>query len=265
MPVALNFEDRRDMDPYATGLDGTSEFTPSAQTPYLSALLARRGGRNNLEEDVVDAKTRDETTLLESMHTDESDGDQDNEEATPSHSTRGIMQSSFRPVNSQAHRSGVQELDPTPKRGEGTQATSLVLNPAYQSFNPDPGTLGRNDLAESTTDVATPLNLSPGATDPNPAPSLVSDDGEFDNVQSDSESDSYTHMDLDEQDAPFLHPRLIGHDDMDIDEHTEYSFADHGKVHGPRTGRRTNPSKPHLEHHSKQRHVKFASPIRNSG
>ena len=258
-------------------LDGSlapqQPFNPSPQTPHLSALLARMGTGGDLADMVTEAKTRIEVDLEQlSDIEDEEDGEEETSQSqsmVKSHSTRGVIRHS---APTQVNTSS------TRRRPLGTDGTNDSPKTAdfhrHQPPYPSPFSMRLDDTNSqadtSMLDVNTPLNLSPHTTDPHPAPSLVSDDGDYGNMHSDSESPS----DMGDEHDPHHEPEVIDHDDMDLGEGSGLNLGHdkHHHHHGPpaemvTVGRRSRPStatkafEPGGEH-DEQRHVSFASPSR---
>ena len=245
-------------------------FNPSPQTPHLSALFARIGRRGDLNEMVAQAMTSPEIDL--SLSSDE-EGEQ--EEVSPadqlgasqSRSTRGVVQSGYLP--SRAAKS------PTPSERSSTHPgishkpygadalPSINRHYGYQTPYHGPGHSPDHDI--SNHEHASPLNLSPNTIESHTAPSLVSDDGDYENTHSESETSSSGEADEDE--PHYIHAEVIDHDDMDMGEGS--SHAHHlslgGKPQSPAPGRRSSA----MRHASAirdeagaHRHVTFASPVR---
>ena len=243
-------------------------FTPSPDTPYLSALLSRLGRNDNLKESVVDAKRTDEIDLIESMDMVDSEAEDvgDTEESAPhSRSTRGVVQSSFRPVTSGDARPATLPSVVPPTENVDHRSSSRDL--AFERVNWSPPSVDTGSLSYGihdgpTSDMASPsANLSPGVTDPNPAPSLVSDDGDYDHLQSDS--DSSNHSDSDADGDNFAQPHLLDDEGMDLDDHSHFGFTVSEKPHGPGIRRRRRSSKNGRE--TGRRHVTFANEANAGG
>ena len=242
--------------------DGPSiPFKPSPHTPHLSALLSKLGRGGDLEEIVMDAKMREEIVLEESDS--EDSVDEIDEPAPQSRSTRGVVQSSVRPASSS---SSMPTPSTTPEVAEqrnatqtGHRALSAIQSPPFHL--PYNSNSHRDDQDSSMADISTPFNLSPNTTDPHPAPSLVSDDGDYDNTHSESEVSS--HTDIEEDDDHYMHPKYLGHEDLELGESSSINLEHTGKIHGPTAGARPRQSNPiHSDSPHEVRHVSFASPVR---
>ena len=245
-------------------------FNPSPQTPHLSALFARLGRGGDLNEMVAQAKTSPEIDL--SLSSDEED---ELEEVSPteqpaapqSRSTRGVMRGGYLPAHA--------AMSPTPLERSPTRPGILSnpykvdplpsMNRHYAFQAPYHGSDHHQDHDMPLHDNASPLNLSPNTIESHTAPSLVSDDGDYENTHSESETPSSGEADDDED--HYIHAEVIDHDGMDLGEGSSH---DHhlnlgGKPHGPPAGRRSSA----MRHPSAirdevggDRHVSFASPVR---
>ncbi|KAL9137125.1 MAG: hypothetical protein Q9175_001665 [Cornicularia normoerica] len=263
--------------PYRTGF-GMPEhrktdlvpFYPSPQTPHLSALFARMNRGGDLNEMVAQAKTSPEIDL--SLSSDEED---EQEEVSPakqlgasqSRSTRGVVQGGYRPARATKSPTLLERSTTHP----GTSSSSYSAEPlpsmnGYDGYQPPcHGRDHHSDHDMSMHDNASPLNLSPNTIESHTAPSLVSDDGDYENTHSESETPSSGEADDDED--HYIHAEVIDHDEMDLGEGGSH---DHhlnlgGKPHSPAAGRRSSA----MRHPSairddagEDRHVSFASPVR---
>ncbi|KAL9070857.1 MAG: hypothetical protein Q9161_004648 [Pseudevernia consocians] len=245
-------------------------FNPSPQTPHLSALFARVGRGGDLNEMVAQAKTSPEIDLSLS-----SDDEDEQEEVSPaeqigasqSRSTRGVVQGGYLPA--------CVTISPTPLERspihQGISSNSYRANPlpsmnghyGYQS--PYHGRNHHQDPGMPMHDNASPFNLSPNTIESHTAPSLVSDDGDYENTHSESETPSSGEADDDED--HYIHAEMIDHDEMDLGEGS--SHAHHlslgGKPHSPTAGQRSSAMRhPSAirEEGGEDRHVSFASPVR---
>ncbi|KAI1167589.1 hypothetical protein F5B18DRAFT_393853 [Nemania serpens] len=227
----------------------TSGFTPSTDSPNLSRLLQSRGFSGNLGAMVEDAKTKIELDQLSSPTDDESE---DREASTTTIGTVG------RPVSSQATpgmrvpaRAVMAPLATTSSRLSNSKGT-LVHPAPYVTPVPTPTphstTRPRPEMAmdEEMLDVT---ELSPNTTVSNNAPSLVSDDGEYDDS---ADSDSASDMD-DGIDAE----SISDVDEIDIDDdHTSTRTLRHHGSTVPGTGTRVRLGK------SGAKEVSFVGPIK---
>ena len=256
---------------------GTSEdpvtdpapFNPSPQTPNLSALFAKMCRGGDLNEMVTQAKMSPEIDL--SLSSDEEDeleelNPAEHPGASQSRSTRGVVQGGHRPARAAKSPKPLERL-PTQL---GISSTSYGTDPlpganghfVYQSTYHGGDHQGHDT---PTHDNASPLNLSPNTNESHTAPSLVSDDGDYENTHSESETPSSGEADDDED--HYIHAEVIDHDEMDLGEgsshHHHLSLG--GKPQSPAAGRRSSA----MRHPSAirdetggHRHVSFASPVR---
>ncbi|KAL6714993.1 hypothetical protein ACLMJK_007253 [Lecanora helva] len=247
-----------------------SPFKPSPQTPHLSALFAKLGRGGNLEELVSEAKTKPEIDLSPSSDEEEDDDVMDvaagTSSAPQSRSTRGVVRqgplparrtySVESPEKSPIHRSfpdGPQK--PAPPSSIGGQQN--YPSPDHS----DHALEGHHSLQNGNS----PFNLSPNTIEAHTAPSLVSDDGDYENTHSESESPS--SAEADDDDDHYIHAELMDHDDLDLGERgpATHHIGLGGKPHAPAVRRRSSAMRPPAslqngEPH--QRHVTFASPVR---
>ncbi|KAL9631776.1 MAG: hypothetical protein Q9164_005707 [Protoblastenia rupestris] len=238
-------------------------FKPSPQTPHLSALLARIGHGGDLDDMVTDAKTKPEVDLMQQDNTEEDSYVDEPDEPDPqSRSTRGVIHGGVRLASSNKSKPMDEDSLRLKVRAESSPAPRRVPASVQTAAYPSPNITATHlyDHQEnSTTYGSTPLNLSPNTTDPHPAPSLVSDDDEYDNMHSESETSS--HIDGDEEEDHYMHPPMLDHEDLELGESSGISLAHPEKVHGSTAGRRSRPSTAIHDAHE-ERHVSFASPVR---
>lgn len=198
-------------------------FTPSERTPHLSAHIARRGFEGDLEELVNEVKTKvDEGADADSSSDEDQDHDQDHimKDRLDSPANKPPSLSTFGPVRAgrlpaRATRSPAPlERSPSSKGiygGARKPDTLPRINPEaalytspYAAQTPGLSHPLRNGdsahILSSSTSPTTHINLSPVTPlDSHPAPSLVSDDGDFDHTHSDSESSSSASDDQDQE------------------------------------------------------------------
>ncbi|AEO64540.1 uncharacterized protein THITE_2110786 [Thermothielavioides terrestris NRRL 8126] len=164
-------------------------FVGSADTPFLSRLMQRKKVSGNLQEQVADAKTKVDWDLLSLS------GDSDAEETEP-----GTVDGSATPVQSSA---AAAARTPAAMRMPSRAAVSPSQPPAahraaskkghhatsQKSLESQSSELPETPMYEEDMDV----DLSPNTMASNNAPSLVSDDGEYDDsddAASSEDSDS---------------------------------------------------------------------------
>ena len=244
-------------------------FTPSPNTPHLSALFAKMGRGGDLNDMVKQAQTKPEIDL--SAVSDDEEEDESVLPDTPhepqSRSTRGILRGGHYPAQ---RRKSPMPLEQAPSRQPLPDNSQRPSQPftidvqhsypfSYQSReeNESPGISmpGQNN---------SPFNLSPNTTEAHTAPSLISDDGEYEGIHSDSESPESAEID-DEEDH-YIHTEVMDQDDVDL---AESSSAHHqiglgGKPHQP-VARRPSQMRTPMDLHNEEperRHVAFSSPVR---
>ena len=245
-------------------------FNPSPQTPHLSALFARTGRGGDLNDMVAQATTSPEIDLSPS-----SDEEDEQEEMSPakqldvsqSRSTRGVLRGPHLPASITKSPTLLERSPPHP----GVSNTSYRPD-TLRSMNEHYGYQTPYHVSDRHSnmpmhDNASPLNLSPNTIESHTAPSLVSDDGDYENTHSESETPSSAEADDDED--HYIHAEVIDHDDMDLGEGSSH---DHHlslgvKPHSPAAGRRSSA----MRHPSAirddaggNRRVSFASPVRRS-
>lgn len=185
--------DTKKKDKPVTPAPAKLPFTASPETPHLSSLMQRRGIGLNLNEIVGDAKT---ILDLDAMFSDEesSDGVAD---ANPSHDP---PPSNVRASRLPARTTMPQAASQRPgsrkgqdKAGHGSQhlSASTPARPvSYTPYAPATAGLGISHEEPRELDMGDPsMNLSPNTIESNQAPSLVSDDDEYE-AASESESPS---------------------------------------------------------------------------
>jgi len=242
-------------------------FNPSPQTPHLSALLAKVGHGGDLEKTVMEATTRPDVDI--SLSSDEEDPEEledvmEQPEAPQSRSTRGVLRGGEMPVRARSVSPSEQSPTvPTPSRPLSQRPPhlpSITRHAPYSSpHHSDNGDHGDHDIP--MLDHQSPFNLSPNTIESHTAPSLVSDDGDYENTHSESESPSDAEGG-DEEDH-YIHAEVMDQDDMDLGEgSSDHHLGLGGKPHGPNPGRRSSAMPTPTAIHNGERHVSFASPQR---
>ncbi|KAL8803138.1 MAG: hypothetical protein Q9200_006336 [Gallowayella weberi] len=240
----------------------SSPFRPSPQTPHLSALMARIGQGGDLEEAVNLAKTKFDIEI--DVHSDDDDGGDDAEEnsveAFPpprrptDQSARGILAGSRRPK-------------------DGANLTSRVPSPAPSSLQlrgsdiQENGNLSLAHHRQHYGIVASP-NLSPNTVEAHQAPSLISDDDEFENTHSECSSGVDVAEDLERH---YFGMAFENQDEQameDIDGAGNSAGASHlgvsAEVKGSPPPRRSSAMRSPdaiRDPTNNERHVSFASPM----
>lgn len=245
-------------------------FNPSPQTPHLSALFARIGRGGDLNEMVEQAKTSPEIDL--SLSSDEED---EQEEVSPtklpsasqSRSTRGVVQGGYLPAGATKFPTPLERSPNQPDIPSTSYSASPLpsMNGHYSYQSPYHSRSHHQDHDMPVHDNASPLNLSPHTNESHTAPSLVSDDGDYENTHSESETPSSGEADDDED--HYIHAEVIDQDEMDLEGGSshDHHLSLGGKPHSAATGRRSSA----MRHPStirdeagEDRHVSFASPVR---
>ena len=188
-------------------------FRPSLQTPHLSARISKLGGGGNLAELVTEAKTK--TALEDDMQSEEDAEMEEVPETLREHVGRLQVAGSRLPARSELDSrpapsslaskalrdtSHLPQRQP-PSRGSYPEPSSSLLT-SSQCVLPHshPRHIKSGPLTPADSDHSPPsLNLSPQTTESHPAPSLVSDDGDYDNLHSEDEVPSSAHI-SDEED-----------------------------------------------------------------
>ena len=251
------------------GLVGSDPFTPSPQTPHLSALFAKLGRGGDLEDMVNQAKERADVDLSLSSDDEEDDTTEltaGTVHAPQSRSTRGVLRGGHMPVR---QTKSPAPLKPSPNYQmsyNGSQKPAYLSNfNIHQAFSSPYHSDGVQEDPNSAIPMTnTPFNLSPNTIEAHTAPSLVSDDGDYGNTHSESESPSSAEADDDDH---YIPAELMDHEDMDLGQGS--SAAHHiglgGKPHTPIMRRRSSAMRSSIAlplHGAEQRHVSFASPAR---
>ncbi|KAK3381297.1 hypothetical protein B0H63DRAFT_199369 [Podospora didyma] len=175
--------------PRASTSSQTSNFVGSSATPYLSRLLQKKKKSGNLEEQVNDAKVKVDWDLL-TPEEDSDDMDQPNSLDTAS------------PVKFSPSAARTPAVMRVPARSAASPPPTTSL-PLAASNKSRVSTLGMDHLpdADSSDLPETPMydddmevELGPNTVASNNAPSLVSDDGEYDDSDDGSASDTSDDM-----------------------------------------------------------------------
>ncbi|KAL8392447.1 hypothetical protein RB595_002586 [Gaeumannomyces hyphopodioides] len=224
-----------------------SSFVGASDLPHLSRLLKGKNFTGDLNDHVADAKTREDTP---DMYL---DGDSDAE-----HTSTSVEPAS--PVNpaTVTRGPGVMRIParavmaPSSLGLDGRPASSKGCVPQHLEVLETPITTPAAELPQASTSSGLygdemDVDLSPSTMASNNAPSLVSDDGEYDDSDDGSSSDAS--------------------DNMDTDSVTEIKLEDDHEVQDqmtPRAVRKGNSNSVSLKK-DESRHVAFVSPVRSSG
>ena len=265
-----------------------SPFKPSPQTPHLSALFAKSGRGGNLEEMVNEAMYKPDPETLMADGLDEDEDEEDVEESVEqpvqqrSHGTLGVIRGGGRlparsgispaPLERTASSKGVAK--PVQRRPDYLKSNTHG-NPHTTSHNrksvPEPVYVARSHHPDPHTNASPPftsptLNLSPNTIESHQAPSLVSDDGDYENTHSESETPSSAVVSEDEDNFE-VEVKDSEHHSIDLDAAGASSTtSDYGMGkphhHDPQPARR-RPSamRDPTERSLGQRRVSFQSPM----
>ena len=257
-------------------------FSPSPQTPHLSALFAKAGLAGNLSEMVNEAKMK--TDLQDELSSDD-DGEDTAMEDAPSPrnipsslGTRLPARATMSPAPLERCPSGKGLDSYKPSRKPGYLSNIIARNTAYSSpyasaSTPTPSSLGNVPKSMTPSDDAgmldhTSLNLSPNTVESNPAPSLTSDDGmDYENTHSESETSGSDADDDDE--VAYVDHVEVENDEDDVGG-SESTTSDLGlaaagaKAHPATAARRSSAMRSRsMRPDTDERHVSFASPARS--
>ncbi|KAI1389733.1 uncharacterized protein F4822DRAFT_211442 [Hypoxylon trugodes] len=238
--------------PSVTTTKQQSGFSPSAESPHLSSLLQNKGFKGNLGELVSDAKAKvdlDQYFSPEEESSDEVDSSVKGIKGTrvtasyqapslvrvPARATMSPALATTRPTSSKGHPPLVPYVTPVP-----TPAPRVMSGPEPDEVIVD------DDMLD--------VDLSPHTAVSNNAPSLVSDDGEYDDSEADSEVESDVNDSIGAQSISDV-------DEIDIED--DHSGARSIRHHRGSTGAGAGTTVRLRKDDSK--HVAFVSPIKGSG
>lgn len=214
--------------------DSTSPpFRPSPQTPHLSALFAKIGRGEDLEEEVNQAKTKVDLDLA--MPSDDDDDDVDAEDdvegetsqlpsGPTSHSTRGVVRPGHHPSSAVMCPAPLDHSPCVKPPKAGSRKPEDLKGLSFHPPCPSSANLRAAgvDCSQSTRDHDVPMhdgtaspNLSPNTVESHQAPSLVSDDDEFENTHSECSSSAEIAEDLEH--------RYFG---LDFENHNDTAMED---------------------------------------
>ncbi|KAI4245093.1 MAG: hypothetical protein L6R40_002692 [Gallowayella cf. fulva] len=253
-------------------------FRPSPQTPHLSALFAKNGRGGDLESEVRLATTKfqDDFNMYSDDDADEDDGEEKDVEATQSpsgpasHSTRGIVAPDYRPsraVMAPAQLASSPSVEPSKAGSQmlNDHPTSLQLRGAGVHNG---GNLSLADEARNHDGESSP-NLSHNTVEAHQAPSLISDDDEFENTHSECSSSADVAEDLERH---YFGMDFAGHDEQameDLERTGSSASASHlgldAEMKSSHPPRRSSAMRPpdtiRNPTSNSERRVSFASPI----
>lgn len=219
-------------------------FKPSPRTPHLSALFAKNGRGGDLEEMVTEATRRPEPEPDLLMTDDLEDEGEDIEESIEqSVPQQNLLRGGGGRLPARSAMSPAP-LERTPS-SRGVQARTQQRPDHLNTFMPNTSYTPSNDRPTSTSPrqaydihqhnqgvvgppVTSPtLNLSPTTIESHPAPSLVSDDGDYENTHSESEAPSSAVV-SDDEDTFEVQLQDSDHHAMDIDNPSSSTTVDYG-------------------------------------
>lgn len=177
-------------------IERTSTFVPSPQTPHLSALMQRKGQGGDLPELISQAKRKLDLDLdLPEEEDSDGEGEMESDTTTEWHGPFGSFAGSRLPVRATTapaplDRPGSSKSFEKDGR-KPSYLNGIVPRSTYASpYATKPPTTESDKVHSSDLmmlDGSTAFNLSPNTVESNQAPSLVSDDGDYE-VHSESES-----------------------------------------------------------------------------
>ncbi|KAK8098394.1 uncharacterized protein PG998_013880 [Apiospora kogelbergensis] len=227
--------------------NASSKFAASADSPHLSRLLQSRGMSMNLSELVRDAKTKIDVDEVTSPDDDSEDAESSS--LLPKNNDQGVVMRMPR-VPARTTKSPIplpSTTRPVSSKGRppvGAYATPVPTPAARVASEQEP------ELPRIEDDME--LELSPNTAISNNAPSLVSDDGEYDDSVDGSSDESVANDSLDAESMSDV--AEIGFDDDHVGprgiRHHRGSTAGHTAV---RLRKEDN------------KHVTIVSPVKNDG
>lgn len=226
-------------------------FSPSADSPHLSRLLQSRNSNLNLDEIVSEVKTK--VDLDQFFSPDEEDMDEADAASNGGvngignailHQTPSLVRVPVRTTMSPA----VGTTRPTSSKSHHplAYATPVPTPTMRMPSGSEPEMLVEDDMLDA--------ELSPHTAVSNNAPSLVSDDGEYDDSEADSEVESDVNDSIGAQSISDV-------DEIDIeDDHSgARSIRHHRGSNGAGAGTTVRLRK------DDTKHVTFVSPIKDNG
>jgi len=164
----------------------SSDFVGSSATPYLSQLMQKKKHAGNLNERVADAKTKVDLDLLAPQE--DSDVEMVSTTDEPASSKRSALPAARTPAVMRVPARSAASPPPSaaaprPASSKGRTPTQLELAPLDGSVSSE---FPETPIYEDDMDA----DLSPNTMASNNAPSLVSDDGEYDDSDDGSATDT---------------------------------------------------------------------------
>ncbi|KAL2127604.1 hypothetical protein VTI74DRAFT_10440 [Chaetomium olivicolor] len=219
--------------------DPAKGFVGSADVPYLSRLMQKKKLGGNLKEQVTEAKTKTDWDMLSPGEDSDVDGQSPAGGATPDKSlasnvrTPAVVRMPSRTTVSPSHPLSAQRL-------ASSKGHAPALAGSTDAESPE---LPETPMYDDDMDV----ELTPNTMTSNNAPSLVSDDGEYDDSDDGSASETSDAMDA-ESDSDVA--------EINIDDDSD------GREDTPRAvpRRRGSTTKAAKLKKDESRHVTFVSP-----
>lgn len=261
----------------------SKSFTPSFQTPHLSAFFAKTGRDGDLNEMVTQAMTKPDTDMDAYSVSEDEEHNRDIGDASKSPirshnlSTRGVIHGGRLPARAVMSPSPSKRISSNIDiRGSlKLESRPGIIPPAMYTSRyslPSSGESAQKSQegCSAILDASPAPNLSPNTIESHQAPSLISDDDgdEYGNMYPESESPSSAEED-DDGDG-YLSIEVEEHRDeieaLEASNSADLSLATAGKPHSP-TARRSSALRASTvirPGNTNDRHVSFASPARRS-
>ncbi|KAI2639002.1 hypothetical protein GGS26DRAFT_369985 [Hypomontagnella submonticulosa] len=225
-----------------------SNFSPSVDNPHLSRLLQSKGFNGNLDDLVSEAKTKidlDQFSSPEEEELDEGSGDVSGTGNALPYQAPSLVRVPVRATMSPA----IATTRPTSSKGHGPLVPYVTPVPT-----PIPRVTTSSDSSMIVDDDMMDADLSPHTAVSNNAPSLVSDDGEYDDSDAESEVESEVNDSIGAESISDV-------DEIDIED-------DHGGARSIRHHRGSTGAGPGTTVRLRKddsKHVTFVSPINGGG
>ncbi|KAI0007937.1 hypothetical protein F4779DRAFT_483101 [Xylariaceae sp. FL0662B] len=229
--------------------ESAENFSPSADSPHLSRLLQSRGFNVNLSELVSEAKHKID---LDDEFPCPEDEESEGTDSLDAHGIKDIADQAPSLVRVPARATmspAVAATRPASSKGRPSlipYATPMPTPTPRVTSGPEPEMMIDDDMLD--------VDLSPHTAGSNNAPSLVSDDGEYDDSVADSDAESDANESIGAQSISDV-------DEIDIDDdHTgTRSIRHHRGSSGMGAGTTVRLRK------DDSKHVTFVNPIKDSG
>ncbi|KAK3402127.1 hypothetical protein B0T20DRAFT_131737 [Sordaria brevicollis] len=233
-----------------------SGFVASSETPFLSKLMQKKKVGVNLHEKVKDAQTKVDWNAVrnDSEDTDQSiPADGATKSKKPSASTARTSAVMRKPTSSTISPPPFSRIStspvPLPVTSRGCAPAHLATLPITATRQSNPPDVPETPMYEDDMDT----ELSPNTVASNNAPSLVSDDGEYDD--SDDGSSSETSDEMETQSVSDVAEINIEEEGHDVVVPPRSSICQHPK------GTTTSRAGTGKFHKDESRHVTFVTPI----